>query len=966
MGTSSTLAEVSPEQLLGADDQDWSKVRDRALDLAEAIVSLLDGGGSDAHLRDVQRKAAALTATASHLDVEIPGRVLKSMNGVSAGMLDQETYRGMVDALDAWTGSVARHSMAAPKPESQPPSEAARVLPMGHGPDRTFGVEMAARELRLALVCGKGPLEESLRGVTTPSEIEFETQSCTSVDEVFEKLRSDVPDLLLVDADTFDAVEIARRLLSEPRIDPVPMVVVGSWSDGAQAAPLVALGAAKTLSRPVSSESLHAACVEVVRSYVDRVITREPLGDVTVSQLGERLAEELRRGLSDAAAPNGRDVRVSLGDGAEILGALWGAVARVRDIVIQKSQGGVQFSASGPEGAIPMAPWLGLDEPRGQRGVRRSEIRSIRNRDLKGIRAIVADDDPATRWFVADVLRSAGAVVLEARDGDEALKTARGETPDVIVSDVLMPGLDGFGLCRAIKRDVALRDVPVVLLSWKEDLLQRVRELGADAEGYLRKEASGSSILARIGELMGPRQRIAERLREGGEVRGRLDGLTATTLVTIVARERPEGTLVLRDARNLFEVRFAGGAPVRAERTSQDGRITRGPAALRALLSLTTGRFVVSDPAVPKADVNLEGSIQDQLGPMLATLRVLREELSGSRLLSLQRVEFDSALLEIYVACAPASVARLLRRLADGASPDALVRTGAASPRILEDILADAADQGLVLAARDSAGSDRLAIGIERAIMALRGELVSVAEPAGEQAAGELLGLQDTVGHEELAEQVIVAEPSPSVVWIDPSPIESAPSARFSLSPPAEAASSHSEPDPSPEILLSVEPPPPARLERAMSPPSRFAPRPAPAPIEKRARLNSAWWWIAAAAGLLFALSARTIRERWEHKTPATEKPASVAGPANGSAVLEDAPAPASEALAAGQGILEVSGPSDAVVRIDGKPAGDGPAIKTTLAARTTPYEVNIRARGTESAYRVLVRPGRTARLVAP
>jgi len=63
-----------------------------------------------------------------------------------------------------------------------------------------------------------------------------------------------------------------------------------------------------------------------------------------------------------------------------------------------------------------------------------------------------------------------------------------------------MPGLDGFALSRALRRDVALRDTPVILLSWKEDLLQRVRELGASAAAYLRKESDSRAIVARAKE----------------------------------------------------------------------------------------------------------------------------------------------------------------------------------------------------------------------------------------------------------------------------------------------------------------------------------------------------------------------------------------------------------------------------------------------------------------------------------
>ncbi|MBK8593972.1 MAG: response regulator [Sandaracinaceae bacterium] len=65
---------------------------------------------------------------------------------------------------------------------------------------------------------------------------------------------------------------------------------------------------------------------------------------------------------------------------------------------------------------------------------------------------IVADDDPAVRWFFAQLLEDEGASVVQAEDGAVALAAARAEPPDVIVSDILMPNMDGLALCRALSR----------------------------------------------------------------------------------------------------------------------------------------------------------------------------------------------------------------------------------------------------------------------------------------------------------------------------------------------------------------------------------------------------------------------------------------------------------------------------------------------------------------------------------
>ena len=90
-----------------------------------------------------------------------------------------------------------------------------------------------------------------------------------------------------------------------------------------------------------------------------------------------------------------------------------------------------------------------------------------------------------------------------------------------------MPGMDGLTLGRALRRDVTLGDVPVVLLSWKEDLLRRVRELGTEADGYVRKESDGEHLLAAVREALRPRLRLAARLGKEDVILGRLDGMTA-------------------------------------------------------------------------------------------------------------------------------------------------------------------------------------------------------------------------------------------------------------------------------------------------------------------------------------------------------------------------------------------------------------------------------------------------------
>lgn len=554
----------------------------------------------------------------------------------------------------------------------------------------------------------------------------FEVERSDEVHLGVDLARAVAPDVIVIDGDLRGAKELVERLVSDSLLETIPVVVCLKLQRAEDAAPFMALGVARTLAKPVSPGELRRAVVAAVGSYVRREVSREPLGELNLDQLGARLAEELRRGLCDVVDSKGRGRAVSLGEGTEVLAALWGAVARIRDVVTIRSQGEIRFAAGGPEGAVPLAPWIGPELVGPTQRQPHPSSRGVGEISLEGTRIVVADDDPAVCWFMAGVLKTAGARVYEARDGERALEIAKHCEPDLVVSDVLMPKLDGFALCRALKRDVVLRDVPVVLLSWKEDLLQRVRELGADADGYLRKEASAGVVVQRVRELLHRRARTAQRIAANGEIRGRLDGFTAHSLLRMVCKHRPASTLSLRDASYLYELEIRDGRPVRATRSSTSGVFERGPQVVAALLGVGDGRFVVSPPredgevGVVRGD--LEGALAEQLLPVIGSARAAQRLLSGANLLGVERITLDESALADYLVATPEPARGLMRRIAAGEAPRALITRGDAAAWLVEDVLADAAAHGAVRAVLDREGQDRMPDALEIELRLLRGE----------------------------------------------------------------------------------------------------------------------------------------------------------------------------------------------------------------------------------------------------
>jgi twitching motility two-component system response regulator PilH len=116
---------------------------------------------------------------------------------------------------------------------------------------------------------------------------------------------------------------------------------------------------------------------------------------------------------------------------------------------------------------------------------------------------LVVEDDPAQRRFMERTLGAAGWRVATAPDGEAGLRVAEAERPDIILLDVMMPELNGFQACRRIRATPSLRDIPVVILTSKDQPTDELwaREVGADA--FLNKPVDLPALLATLDRLGG-------------------------------------------------------------------------------------------------------------------------------------------------------------------------------------------------------------------------------------------------------------------------------------------------------------------------------------------------------------------------------------------------------------------------------------------------------------------------------
>lgn len=118
-------------------------------------------------------------------------------------------------------------------------------------------------------------------------------------------------------------------------------------------------------------------------------------------------------------------------------------------------------------------------------------------------RVLLADDDPALRRLVGATLGSNDFELLHAIDGEEALRVAAEKHPALVLLDVNMPRVDGFDVCRQLKRDPATTDIKIVMLTARGADVDRQRAREAGADDYFVKPFSPVQLLNRVYALLG-------------------------------------------------------------------------------------------------------------------------------------------------------------------------------------------------------------------------------------------------------------------------------------------------------------------------------------------------------------------------------------------------------------------------------------------------------------------------------
>ncbi|MSP61263.1 MAG: response regulator [Myxococcales bacterium] len=230
-------------------------------------------------------------------------------------------------------------------------------------------------------------------------------------------------------------------------------------------------------------------------------------------------------------------------------------------------------------------------------------------------KVLIVDDDLWLLRMVSTVLNARGCQVITASDGKEGYTKALQVRPDLVVTDVLMPGMDGWALVRSLRACADFALVPVIFLTALGADDDRLRGYRLGADDYLTKPFRFEELDLRVANALRRRQEVIDaaaalrRVPAQCGAQGSLDQLGLATLLTMLEIERKSGLLVLR-SRGATGRLFTREGHVVAARIDDPGdsdgggRDTEGAEAVYALLRWSGGTFEWS-----AIDVEMEDGI---------------------------------------------------------------------------------------------------------------------------------------------------------------------------------------------------------------------------------------------------------------------------------------------------------------------------------------------------------------------
>lgn len=120
---------------------------------------------------------------------------------------------------------------------------------------------------------------------------------------------------------------------------------------------------------------------------------------------------------------------------------------------------------------------------------------------MKARKVLVVDDSPVDLANITNIVTEAGCVVIGATNGDDAIKKAKSEQPDLIFLDIVMPNMDGYATCRTLAGDSATKDIPIVFVTSKNQKADRLWAQMQGGKAFITKPYTPDAIIDQLKTL---------------------------------------------------------------------------------------------------------------------------------------------------------------------------------------------------------------------------------------------------------------------------------------------------------------------------------------------------------------------------------------------------------------------------------------------------------------------------------
>lgn len=468
------------------------------------------------------------------------------------------------------------------------------------------------------------------------------------------------PHLLLIDRSMpiLSGGEVIRSLRSFPETVGTPVAFLVSDTSARELVRSLRAGAVDVIQKPTVAECgrrLHDLLDDLL---IHRTDPRASADEQVVGHLLRFFRRERRTGVLQVNPGTPFEGRATFADG-ELKSAEYGPLEGTDALreMVQLEDGVWRFGAP-VEGSVRRPPPLHQ-----QQVPTRPDLPSLKAAEHYRPRILVVDDDVELRRLFRAQLIRAGFEVEVASDGLEGAQAAGQSVFDLVLADLNMPRLDGWGMLKILKEDHRTRELPVVFLSAHDDYRETLRAARSGAHDYLAKTGRAEDVVQRLLTLLSPRLEAMQALRAGQQLSVSANVLGIQWLLRALASLRLTGLLDLREEWAHYLVSVKDGAPVEARVTWPKRQATGVPA--MASLVVSNGAEGLFTPGPVMQDPRLNMTMEALLQKTCDMLNQLEARVTTTRLATAESFVVDEELYELYRRVGSDRGARLARAICE-------------------------------------------------------------------------------------------------------------------------------------------------------------------------------------------------------------------------------------------------------------------------------------------------------------